>query len=261
MRFVAELLGQLLRIFSHGCFLSQRYEPPPPLQHTDLYFIVAHRPFSVALAHLASATHSLCQGLYVVDDLLQYPHCKCAAGVQMSHCCLFLTAVNAEEKTQKIDGIHKIKPTSHRNSKWSSESTCFDSSGRICAVCEPEPTTVSAAVSPFVCVPIHKSLFAGLTWITLASVDFQCFLKFISFLFICSLPKFFSLSKDVIILTAATPVGSYPTPCFFESSFTDNNWCLIPRKQNFNYVANLFTVGFGALDKFQLISIRQVCCE
>lgn len=120
----------------------------------------------------------------------------------------------------------KQEPTIHRNSKWSCNSTCFDSSGRICAVCEQKLRQTTAALSPFIPVTIHKSTNTCLMWISLTNTDCCCFSWFfLNFFFFL-----YSHSKDVIILTAATPVGSYyPTPSFFESSFADN-WCLIPWK-------------------------------
>lgn len=112
----------------------------PPL-FTDLYF---HCCTGHSLAHLASATQSV-------------PGLGCwrfTTPRKMQSVCANLSFLSWRSsrtlgKTQQIGCAQKIKPTIHRNSKWSCSSTCFGSSGRICAVCEPKPTTLTGALSLF----------------------------------------------------------------------------------------------------------------
>ena len=144
-----------LRIFPLflWCFYTQpTMIPLLSLTHTHTDWLVFHccTGHSVsAAARTFGQWHSVCAGATLLT--VQYsPHkmrtlcAKChVRWLPRDHRRWAKTAVDrprAEKKSLTI----------HRNSKWSCNSTCFDSSGRICAVCEPEPTTATAALSSFI---------------------------------------------------------------------------------------------------------------
>lgn len=119
--------------------------------------------------------HSCVSALRCVDGTPQ-PFRQNPHRVFKCHNTDSLNRLRAEKTSQQI----------HRNSKWSCNSTCFDSS--------PPPP------SPSVPLPIHKILFTRLTWISLENTDWRFVLSFYYYYYYCLIP---SRSKDAVILTAA----------------------------------------------------------
>lgn len=115
---------------------------PRSLFHTDVYFYCCSGRNSQRRTHIRSAPLHGCPGYAAADDFYYTAH------IMHSPRIIFLKIMlgGVKKKTQKTENknttlikssARRKKPwpaKSHRRSKWSCNSTCFDSSGRICAV-------------------------------------------------------------------------------------------------------------------------------
>lgn len=189
-------LHTVLLFFLYRC-LTQRTIPP---SHTDWLVFHCCTGRSVSGARTFGQCCSICARANAADDLLHAAQ-KCTPHVTFLTPSRKKKILKSHRRRIKSTAHGKQEPTIHRNSKWSCNSTCFDSSGRICAVCEQKLRQTTAALSPFIPVTIHKSTNTCLMWISLTNTDCCCFSWFfLNFFFFFCIPIAKTLSSWQLLL-------------------------------------------------------------
>jgi len=152
-------------------FHSAVWCPSLTLTRISLFY----RPFkSLLLTHFGQC-HSVCARAPLLTIPPPLPIDKMRTVCVNVFISDFLATKNALTRRRSRPTIRaENKSTIHRNSKWSCTSTCFDSSGRICALCvfvswsRPQQTAVCRLLSRF---SFTNPPFTWLMWIRLVNTD------------------------------------------------------------------------------------------